>query len=155
VDTSVLNFFEKFQENSLLTDVNIYIDGNFVILDEYEDLPQALTKIAPFITSIDSIYTQGIDLDLLKMVYYNTNHGNNTETQLLLMEMMAKTRILYSVDRLVTWLYIFYCLFCSLILPFLSTVLFMTLMILNRGKIKVICAALGFAPPGMMGSREC
>jgi hypothetical protein len=99
VDTSVLNFLEKFQENSLLTDVNIDIDyKRFEEIEEEvedlrrlgENLPQALIKIAPFITSIDSIKLP--EIELFKMVYNNNDETN--KSQLLLMQMMAKTRIL-------------------------------------------------------------
>jgi hypothetical protein len=70
-----------------------------------EDLPRALTKIAPFITSIDSIASP--EIDLFRMVYNNNDRKNNNESQLLLMEMMAKTRILWA-----DWLCMFCYLFC-------------------------------------------
>jgi hypothetical protein len=98
---------EEFQQNSLLADVNMHLDYHLnsmrledQVLDvEMEflrimtNLSRVLTKIAPFITSIDSIESR--ELDLLKIVYNNnTNDGNSHEAQLLLKEMMAKTRIL-------------------------------------------------------------
>jgi hypothetical protein len=90
VDASVLRFLEKFQQNSLLTDVNI----NFEFDEDHIDmdiLPLVLTKIAPFITSIDSI--ESGEIDIFEMVYNNTaNHCH--ELELLLKEMMTKTRIL-------------------------------------------------------------
>jgi hypothetical protein len=89
----ILNFLGKFKENSLMADVNMYIDHNYE-LDENEDLPRALTKIAPFITSIDSINTLGFNL--FKIVYNNNDEAN--KSQLRLKEMMAKTRILVT-DR--------------------------------------------------------
>jgi hypothetical protein len=90
----------KFQENSLLTDVNIDIDYNSERFDEDEDeveesrlgedIPWLLAKIVPFITSIDSIASP--EIDLFKMVYYNDDETN--KSLLLLKEMMEKTRIL-------------------------------------------------------------
>jgi hypothetical protein len=76
-----------------MADVNMYIDHNYE-LDENEDLPRALTKIAPFITSIDSINTLGFNL--FKIVYNNNDEAN--KLQLRLKKMMAKTRILVT-DR--------------------------------------------------------
>jgi hypothetical protein len=113
IDASVLNFLEEFQRNSLLIDVNMSF-GNINWLIRPHILPRVLTKIAPFITSIDSIESRHIDL--LSMVYTNnTNHGNINESQLLLKEMMAKTRIL--VTNWTNWLVVIhallYCLFCS------------------------------------------
>jgi hypothetical protein len=77
--------------------VNIYIDYNEVE-DEDEDLSrleenilEALIKIAPFITSIDSITFP--EIDLFEMVYYNDDEDEVSKSQLLLKEMMAKTRI--------------------------------------------------------------
>jgi hypothetical protein len=68
----------------------MHIDCNFEIFDENEDLPQALIKIAPIITSIDSINSPQIDL--LKMIYNNDDEAS--KSQLLLKEMMEKTRIM-------------------------------------------------------------
>jgi hypothetical protein len=91
---SVLNFLGKFQQNSLLTDVNMYFGNTRRVTPSGILLPRVLTKIVPFITSIDSIECDWI-IDLIEMVYTNnTNHGNSHESQLLLNEMMAKTRIL-------------------------------------------------------------
>jgi hypothetical protein len=69
-------------------------------------LPRVLTKIVPFITSIDSIESRSPEIDLFKMVYNNnnTNLRHITESQLLLKEMMAKTRILVILTT--TWLVI-------------------------------------------------
>jgi hypothetical protein len=61
-------------------------------------LSRVLTKIAPFITSINSIDSRSQGIDLFEMVYNNNN--TNHESQLLLKEMMAKTRILFT-----KWLY--------------------------------------------------
>jgi hypothetical protein len=76
-------------------------------------LPRVLTKIAPFITSIDSLEFRGIDL--MEMLYnYNniTNDGNSHEAQVVLKEMMTQTRILV-INWLVVWLlYMLYCLIC-------------------------------------------
>jgi hypothetical protein len=90
VDASVLRFLEKFQQNSLLTDVNIDFDLGEEHID-MDILPRVLTKIAPFITSIDSI--ESGEIDIFEMVYYNTANLCH-ESQLLLKEMMTKTRIL-------------------------------------------------------------
>jgi hypothetical protein len=70
-------------------------------------LLRALTQILPMISSIDSIHLDpnSVEIDLFNMVYNNTNTnntvlGNSHETQLLLKEMMAQTRILMT-----PWLY--------------------------------------------------
>jgi hypothetical protein len=89
MDTSVLYFLEKFQENSLMADVNMHIDCNIDILDD-GDLPHALIKIAPFITSINSINLPEIDLFEMLDYYYNKDEENKSP----LMEMMEKARIL-------------------------------------------------------------
>jgi hypothetical protein len=108
VDTSILQFLGKFQENFLLTDVNMYFDYGLIRLGE--DLPRVLAKMAPLITSIDSIASP--KFDIFNMVYnywYNNNDDqeDNNKSQLLLKEMMAKTQII-----LTDWLCIlFYCLF--------------------------------------------
>jgi hypothetical protein len=88
---------EKFQQNSLLADVNMhfpyYLNSMSLNLDNRTNISRVITKIAPFITSIDSIESHAIDL--LKMVYNNnTNPGNSHEAQLLLKKMLTKTRIL-------------------------------------------------------------
>jgi hypothetical protein len=92
VDTSLFQFFGKFQENFLLIDVNMFVDCRLRRL--CGDLPQILTRIAPLITSIDSIASS--EMDLFKMIYKtnNTNRGNSHESQLLMKEMLEKTRIL-------------------------------------------------------------
>jgi hypothetical protein len=87
-----------------MADMNMHIDYNFEILDEYENediIPQALIKIAPFITSIDSMTFP--ESDLLEMVYDNDDEDEADKSQLLLKEMMDKTRIL-STDRLYIFL---------------------------------------------------
>jgi hypothetical protein len=77
----------------------MHIDYNLT-LDENIP-PQVLTKIAPFITSIDSIDSMGINL--FEMVYNNnTNLGISHESKLLLKEMMAKTRIISAIWYLFT-----------------------------------------------------
>jgi hypothetical protein len=76
--------------------VNLYIDWNDTRFEEEMIqffLLRVLTKIAPLITSIDTMHSLG--LDLLKMAYNNnTNDDDGNESQLLLKEMMAQTRIL-------------------------------------------------------------
>jgi hypothetical protein len=87
---------KKFQQNSLLTDVNMHFDYDYKLRTLNENiLSRVLTKIAPFITSIDSIESRSPDIDLFKMAYNNNpSLGHINESQLLLKEMMAKTRIL-------------------------------------------------------------
>jgi hypothetical protein len=89
VDTSVLHFLSKFQQNSLLADVNIIVDYYSSRLNEGDILP-LLTKMAPSIASIDSI--DSIKIDLIKLAYNNNNAVQGSS--LLLKEMMEKTRIL-------------------------------------------------------------
>jgi hypothetical protein len=111
--TSFFNLLGKLQQNSLLSDVNMLFhdfewDSEHWLMRMM--IPRALAKIAPFITSIDSM--EFLEINLFKMVYNNnTNHGNShesllqwiwkmicidnkTKLQLLLEEMMVKTRIL-------------------------------------------------------------
>jgi hypothetical protein len=87
VDTSVLQFLGKFQENSLLTDVNM-----FYLYEDEDILSRVLAKILPFITSIDSLASP--EIDLFKMAYNNNNQEDNNKSKLLLKEMMEKTRII-------------------------------------------------------------
>jgi hypothetical protein len=80
---------EKFQENSLLENVNLYVEYSDYVL-------RVLTKIVPLISSIHSIQIDSnSSFDLLDMVYNKNivNHGQSLESQLLLKEMMAKTQI--------------------------------------------------------------
>jgi hypothetical protein len=101
LDMSILNFLGKFQENSLLENVNLDVGFGYhhynyeSILDEHI-LLQVLIHILPLISSIHSIQIKSVDIDLFDMVYNNNNtyHGNSHESQLLLKEMMAQTRIL-------------------------------------------------------------
>jgi hypothetical protein len=60
-------------------------------LQRLTNIQRVLSKIAPLINSIDSIESR--EIDLFEMAY-NTNHGISHESQSLLMEIMAKTRIL-------------------------------------------------------------
>jgi hypothetical protein len=87
---------EEFQQNSLLTDVNMCLydyDKNWLFRPNI--LLRILTKIASVITSIDSIESR--EIDLFKLVYNNNiNDGNSHE----LKEMMEKTRVILT-DRLV------------------------------------------------------
>jgi hypothetical protein len=142
---SVLNFFKKFQENSLLTDVNLRLQ-NYI---KEDILLQVLTHLVPLINSIDSITIVTSKVDLFKMVY-NNNNGDEKTHQLLLM-MMAKTRIMWPI-----WLHIFIILFCILfmIFVFLSTGKSFAMTLNTRGKIKWIGAALGLTHREMMGNHE-
>jgi hypothetical protein len=108
VDASILDFLGKFQQNSLLTNVNMNINSARG-LNRPDFLP-LLIKIAPFITSIDSIEFRGVDLIEMAYNINNTNHGNSHESQLLLEEMMAKTRILVTpwLDHLSNFLHEFF-----------------------------------------------
>jgi hypothetical protein len=110
VDTSILNFLKKFQENVLLEDVNLHVDYKYMRYKE-DILLQVLTQIVPLISSIDSILIYSSEIDLFKMVYNNTNNGDKKTHQLMLMEMMAKTRIV-----VINWLYFNIYLFYSYIL---------------------------------------
>jgi hypothetical protein len=83
---------EDFQQNSLLTNVNMLAGHNF-----NEDIQlRFLAKILPLISSIDSIeYSGGIDL--FEMAYNNNTNdanGNSHESQLLLKGMMAQMRVI-------------------------------------------------------------
>jgi hypothetical protein len=64
----------------------MYFDYRIIRLED-GILPRILTRIAPFITSIDSIASR--EIDLFKMVY-----KKNNESQLLLKEILEKTRFL-------------------------------------------------------------
>jgi hypothetical protein len=89
---SALNFLQIFQENTLLTNVNL----GFGYHSSRDDLLQDLTQIVPLINSIDSIHSP--DYHLLEMVYSNNNnnnrHMNDESSQLLLKGMLAMARIL-------------------------------------------------------------
>jgi hypothetical protein len=94
VDTSALNFLGKFQENSLLTDVNLSLDyehsHDYRIANE---IPRVLTKIAPFITSFESI-SLSINSPSVVDLFRVVNGWLTDYSRLLLIEMMAKTRCL-------------------------------------------------------------
>jgi hypothetical protein len=111
---SILNLLGKFQENSLLENVNLcvrYCDYDTSILDE-PTLLRVLTQIVPLISSIHSIQIDSSEIDLFRMVYNNNNNQDNSnnshESQLLLKGMMAQARILF-----IYWLNNRYLLFCS------------------------------------------
>jgi hypothetical protein len=107
----VLDFLGKFQENSLLTNVNVNIHFELKPskarrFNNAKDILPRLILIAPFITSIDSMDSG--EVDLFRTIYnyadydYDDNitiPGKGHESQMLLMEMMAKTRIV-----LISWL---------------------------------------------------
>jgi hypothetical protein len=104
LDEDVLNFFEKFHKKSLFANVNLKFGYN---LSEH-NLLQSMPKFLPFISSINSLDVHKIDL--FKMVYKDNNNNENNdnnnddkncshEYQLVLKQMMAKTRIL-SIDWL-------------------------------------------------------
>jgi hypothetical protein len=117
MDTPVLHFLEKFQENFLLENVNMNVayvgcDDHYygTRLDEHI-LRRVLIHIVPLISSINSIQIDDcvLYIDLFNIVYNNNNTDNNDhdvcsrESQLLLLkEMMAKTRIL-SIGCLHDW----------------------------------------------------
>jgi hypothetical protein len=96
----------EFQENSLLTGVNMSFDESLSRVDK-DILRQDLSQIAPIITSIDSIECKGENL--IEMLY-NTNHRHNHESQLRLEKMMEKTRILVN-NTLVDVLLSIFCMF--------------------------------------------
>jgi hypothetical protein len=134
----------KFQENSLLENVNLCVNHN---LRKHSELLHALAQILPLISSIHTIQIDSPDINLFKMVYdnKNTNHDKSNSHQLLLKEMMEKTRIM-----LIRWLF----LLCSWIFLkiMISTGSSLTL---TRGKLKWIGTSLGFTRQQMMGNREC
>jgi uncharacterized protein (UPF0254 family) len=106
----VLNFLGRFQENSLLENVNLCVQCSF---RKHNELLQVLAQIVPMISSIRLIKIDSPDpeIDLFKMVYDNndTIHGYSHESQLLLKEMMAKTQFV-----IISWfilLFIFFMLF--------------------------------------------
>jgi hypothetical protein len=80
----VVDFLRKFQENSLLENVNMYLYAA-----EYYNHVPILNKMVPLISSIDSI--DFCQLNLFDWVY---NNDNDEESQQLLKTMVAQTRIL-------------------------------------------------------------
>jgi hypothetical protein len=87
----------KFQDNLLLENVNLYVHYADYFSDSLDEqtLLRGLIHILPLISSIDSIQINSSEIDLFQMVYNknNINDGQSHESQLLLKEMMTKTRI--------------------------------------------------------------
>jgi hypothetical protein len=75
MDMFVLDFLRKFQQNYLLANVNLHLKYHLT-----EDvLLRILAQILPLIDSINSINSDKIDIDLIKMAYKNNSNNNNEE----------------------------------------------------------------------------
>jgi hypothetical protein len=105
----VLHFLEKFQENSLLENVNLHVAffdyHNYYGSNDEAVLRLVLIHILPVISSVHSIQIDSPHIDLFNLVYHTYNYDNpdsdsRQECELqLLKKMMAQTRIL-QIDSL-------------------------------------------------------